>query len=63
MIKTLLKHLHAPIYEARLKCLAGPIWDRLVHNDKVLDVGCGKGALGAFLMKAAAADLLLCANG
>lgn len=63
MIKNLLKKLHAPVYEERLKCLTGLILARLQRSDKVLDVGCGGGALGAKLMQAPAAPSGLVVEG
>jgi 2-polyprenyl-3-methyl-5-hydroxy-6-metoxy-1,4-benzoquinol methylase len=63
MIKTLLKQLHAPIYEKRLECLSGLILAHLKQNDKVLDVGCGGGALGASLIKEPGAPLGLIVEG
>ena len=63
MIKSLLKQLHAPIYEKRLECLNGLILAHLKQNDKVLDVGCGGGALGASLIKEPGAPLGLVVEG
>lgn len=63
MVKSLLKKLHAPIYEKRIKCLSELILPRLKKNDKVLDVGCGGGALGMTLMQASAAPTGLVVEG
>lgn len=54
-MKALLAHLHAPIYNVRLRVLTELILPRLHHGDRVLDVGCGGGALGASLHSEAAA--------
>lgn len=53
-MKTLLAYLHAPIYEARLRVLTKLILPHLRDGDRVLDVGCGGGALGAQLQGEAA---------
>lgn len=50
MIKAILKHIHAPIYEKRLSVLADRIVAQLEPNDTVLDVGCGSGLLGAAVL-------------
>ena len=54
-MKALLAHLHAPIYDARLHVLTELILPYLRDGDRVLDVGCGGGALGARLHSEAAA--------
>lgn len=51
MLSTLMKLLHAPIYETRLKELALQITPHLRERDKVLDVGCGFGALGKAVLE------------
>lgn len=43
----LLKYLHAPIYARRLEVLSDLIVRDLVAGDRVLDIGCGSGLLGA----------------
>ena len=48
----LMKRLHGPVYEARLRELVGRIVPHLRAGDRVLDVGCGGGALGRALMDA-----------
>ena len=53
-MKALLAHLHAPIYEERLRVLCELILPHLRDGDRVLDVGCGGGALGARLRSEAA---------
>ncbi len=57
-MKALLAHLHAPIYDARLRVLIELILPHLREGDHVLDVGCGGGALGARLRTEAAARRL-----
>ena len=42
--------MHTPIYEARLRELVARIAPHLRPGDRVLDVGCGGGQLGAALM-------------
>jgi len=54
-MKALLAHLHAPIYEQRLRVLSKVILPHLREGDRILDVGCGGGALGARLHSEAAA--------
>ena len=44
--------LHAPIYASRLRELVRRIVPHLEANDRVLDVGCGFGALGRAIMDA-----------
>src|ERR1044071_1297130 len=57
-MKALLASLHAPIYEARLRVLTGIILPHLRVRDRVLDVGCGSGTLGAWLRSEAASRRL-----
>jgi SAM-dependent methyltransferase len=47
---SLMSALHRPIYRARLRALTGLILPHLCPGDRVLDVGCGFGELGAALM-------------
>ena len=54
-MKALLARLHAPIYEERLRVLTELILPHLRAGDRILDVGCGGGALGERLQSAAAA--------
>jgi len=51
MVKWLLKLIHKPIYERRLEILAEKIISHLDPGDKVLDIGCGSGMLGAAVLK------------
>ncbi|MBA3961645.1 MAG: class I SAM-dependent methyltransferase [Chthoniobacterales bacterium] len=53
-MKGLLAHLHAPIYQTRLRVLTELILPYLHEGDSILDVGCGNGTLGAKLASAAA---------
>ena len=41
-----MKSLHEPIYQERLKVLSSLIAEQIREGDRVLDVGCGSGALG-----------------
>ena len=48
--KSLMRRLHAPIYEKRIAVLSDCIAAQLQENDLVLDVGCGGGMLGKAIM-------------
>ncbi|MHC4416134.1 MAG: class I SAM-dependent methyltransferase [Planctomycetota bacterium] len=50
----LMQRLHAPVYAARLRELVRRIVPHLEPGDRVLDVGCGFGALGRAIMDAEA---------
>lgn len=50
MLSGLMKRLHAPVYAARLNELVRQIVPHLRPNDRVLDVGCGGGALGRAIL-------------
>jgi len=47
-----MRQLHRPVYESRLSGLVAEIASHLRAGDRVLDVGCGGGALGRALMEA-----------
>ena len=49
-LSKLMKRLHGPVYASRLAELVRRITPHLRENDKVLDVGCGYGALGRAIM-------------
>jgi SAM-dependent methyltransferase len=48
-----MRKCHAPIYIYRLRELARQVVPHLVYGDRVLDVGCGFGALGKAIMEMA----------
>lgn len=50
MLKGALQALHRPIYASRLRALVAAILPHLRSGDRVLDVGCGFGALGREIM-------------
>lgn len=52
LILGFMKGLHAPVYAARLRELVRQITPELRPGDRVLDVGCGGGALGRALLDA-----------
>ena len=49
-MKALLRRLHAPVYERRLKALVEVLGDCIPRGESLLDVGCGGGALGGALV-------------
>ncbi len=51
MLGYLLRTVHKPIYETRQKRLVNIISPHLRSGDRVLDIGCGFGHLGAALME------------
>lgn len=53
MMDALLKMIHAPIYQHRLKVLVKLIQPYLSKNDRVLDIGCGAGLLGNAIVRSA----------
>lgn len=48
--RSLMRLLHAPIYEKRIAVLSETIVDQVHEGDLILDVGCGFGALGKAIM-------------
>jgi len=50
MFAPLLKFLHGPVYRQRIQTLTQAIVPYLNRDDRVLDVGCGFGALGRAIM-------------
>jgi len=50
MLHQLMKKLHAPIYESRLRALVDAVVPHLRAGDRALDVGCGFGQLGRALL-------------
>jgi ubiquinone/menaquinone biosynthesis C-methylase UbiE len=58
MLKQLLSRLHAPVYRRRLSILSELLLTHLRDKDRVLDVGCGSGQLGAELQKQSAKRMM-----
>jgi len=52
MFDAVMKRLHRPVYASRLRELVRQITPHLRSGDRVLDVGCGFGALGKALLDA-----------
>ncbi len=50
VLGSIMKRLHAPFYRSRLRELVRQIVPHLGRGDRVLDVGCGFGALGRAIM-------------
>ncbi len=50
-LSALLKKLHGPVYESRLRELVRRVVPHLRDGDHVLDVGCGGGAQGRAILK------------
>jgi SAM-dependent methyltransferase len=50
VLSKVLKRLHAPVYATRIQELVRQITPHLRDNDRVLDVGCGFGALGKSIL-------------
>ncbi len=49
-IKSLMTRMHEPVYQSRLRELVRRIVPELGEGDRVLDVGCGNGVLGAAIL-------------
>ncbi len=52
LLSPIMKRLHKPVYESRLRGLVSAVGPMLRTGDRVLDVGCGNGTLGRALMDA-----------
>jgi SAM-dependent methyltransferase len=50
MLSGLMRRMHKSVYESRIRVLVDVICPHLEKGDRVLDVGCGTGALGRALM-------------
>jgi ubiquinone/menaquinone biosynthesis C-methylase UbiE len=50
MLSALMRRMHKSVYESRIRALVDVICPHLEKGDRVLDVGCGTGALGRALM-------------
>ncbi|MGH2609333.1 MAG: class I SAM-dependent methyltransferase [Tepidiformaceae bacterium] len=50
-MRSILRRLHRPVYESRVRALSGRIARQLRPGDRVLDVGCGEGTLGAAVLR------------
>jgi ubiquinone/menaquinone biosynthesis C-methylase UbiE len=50
MISGLMRMMHAPIYRSRVRALVDAIVPHLNEGERVLDVGCGGGGLGAAIV-------------
>jgi len=50
VFKRLLAAIHAPIYRKRIEVLSDLVVAQLKPNDRVLDIGCGSGILGAAIL-------------
>ncbi len=51
MLRRMLRMMHRPVYAARVRALSGRIVRVLRPGDRVLDVGCGEGAIAEALLK------------
>lgn len=49
-MRAIIRRMHRPVYERRLAALSRRIAARLRAGDRVLDVGCGGGAVGAAVL-------------
>jgi SAM-dependent methyltransferase len=52
VLSWLMRRLHAPIYQSRIAELVRQLVPHLEAGDRLLDVGCGGGALGAAILRA-----------
>jgi ubiquinone/menaquinone biosynthesis C-methylase UbiE len=50
MLSGLMRRMHKSVYESRIRALVQVICPHLEKGDRVLDVGCGTGALGRAIM-------------
>ena len=50
MLSALMRRMHRSVYDSRIRVLVDTICPHLQKGDRVLDVGCGTGALGQALM-------------
>ena len=53
MFSRLMRRMHKSVYDSRIRALVEVICPHLQQGDRVLDVGCGTGALGRALMDSA----------
>jgi SAM-dependent methyltransferase len=50
MLSALLRLIHGPIYQSRIRVLSSWISQHVQPGDRILDVGCGSGALGSAII-------------
>src|SRR3954466_6609707 len=50
MFSALMRRMHKSVYDSRIRALVDVICPHLEKADRVLDIGCGTGALGRALM-------------
>ena len=51
LVNKVMERVHAPVYASRLRELVRRITPHLLEGDRVLDVGCGCGALGTAILE------------